>query len=87
MEVTVTANLVHLCPHVDELDLGECSLVFIDDAPELHALRRCLDEFRTQRVTHEEVTRSLAGLYPTAVSVTTRWRTAGMVVECSISQE
>lgn len=82
MRTVVTAPITHLCPHVDEVDVGTVTLTFDGPAPELHALARDLDSFHTKAITHEDLTERLAALYPTATVVTT-WATAGLTVECS----
>ena len=80
MKITVRSPLVHVCPFADEIDVGEVEMTFEGDAPELYDLRRHLERFATQALTHEAITRQLAEDFPQAEIVTT-WTTAGMGVE------
>lgn len=85
--VTVSAPLVHLCPHVPETDVGTVELTWTchELTVELHSLAAYLASWSDQVVSHEELTLQLRldleaidGIED--VVVTTRWRTAGMVV-------
>lgn len=81
MKITVRAPIVHLCPHVNELDVGTVEMTFTGlEAPELHGLRRRLESFAGIKATHEAVTDILAQDYPNA-EIVTYWMTAGMEVE------
>lgn len=86
MSVIVTADVRHLCPHRDEVDYGTVTLVWADSAPELHEVRRLLDRYRDEHITHEALTKELSGEWPSAV-VRTRWTTAGMEVECVVPRD
>lgn len=78
MRVIVTAQVSHLCPYVDEIDIGIVRLVL--SAPtELQALAEYLRTFTDQTVTHEVMTQEIAK--HTNAQVTTYWTTAGLSVE------
>lgn len=76
MRCTVSGTVTHLCPHVDEVDNGTFRIDFDGPAPELHALRRRIARFHGQRITHEELTQTLAD--ELGVTVSTSWVTAGL---------
>lgn len=88
--VVVTSALVHLCPHVEEVDYGTVKISWRTDGKtiELHSLRAWLQSFSNVVVSHEQITdlvrEDLAALDGIAdVGVETSWRTAGMDVSCS----
>lgn len=74
----VTGPIVHLCPHVDEVDHGTVTLDFDGEASELHALRGRIEAFRNETITHEALTQVLADEF--GATVTTQWRTASLDV-------
>jgi NADPH-dependent 7-cyano-7-deazaguanine reductase QueF len=85
--VTVTAPLVHRCPHVPEVDVGTVTIGWrcTDVTLELHALVAYLATWHDHEVSHEELTVqirrdlvSLDGLDD--VTVSSRWTTAGCAV-------
>lgn len=85
--VTITGPLVHLCPHVPEVDAGTAELAWVCDGAtvELHTLAAYLASWSDQAISHEELTEqiradlsALEGIEH--VRVVTRWRTAGMAV-------
>lgn len=80
MRTVVTSPITHLCPHVDEVDHGTIVLTFDGEAPELHGIRKYLDLYATQKVSHEQLTKETAAFY--GCEVVTRWTTAGLAVEC-----
>lgn len=86
MRVTVHAPITHLCPHVEERDLGTIEASWSGDTVELHNFAVTLRAFADVRVTHEELTgRVAAWLREVAgrdAEVVTRWQTAGFDVEC-----
>lgn len=91
-DVTVTAigALVHLCPHVDEVDNGTIEITWRVDGKtlELHTLAKYLSRFKDSRLSHEQITDRIAhdlSIEVDVISVTTRWQTAGMEVSCSTS--
>lgn len=86
--MSYTTPLTHLCPFVDEIDNGTVTITWATAGAtlELHALAAWLGEFRTDRMSHEDITESihdalddLPGI--TDVQVITRWSTAGGQVE------
>ncbi len=88
--VTAVAPLVHLCPHVDEVDYGTVTISWrtAGKTIELHSLRAWLQSFSNVVVSHEKITDLIReevsapdGLVD--VRVATQWRTAGMDVSCS----
>lgn len=86
--ITVTSPLVHLCPHVDEVDEGSAviSWTCAGATLELHSLAAYLGTFAEERVSHEELTHALqwnlGRLHGIAdVHVATSWTTAGMLVQ------
>jgi NADPH-dependent 7-cyano-7-deazaguanine reductase QueF len=91
-EVTVTADMQHLCPFVDEVDFGTIAITWQCDGAtlELHSLREYLDGFKDSELSHEALTdliRHDLSVIPGVdlASVTTTWQTAGMGVTCSTS--
>lgn len=92
LTVAVTSPLRHRCPHVEEEDHGTVTITWrVQSATlELHALRRYLQSFEEEKVSHEELTariarevRRVSGL--TLVSVQSSWETAGQKVSCFIA--
>lgn len=90
--VTATGPIVHLCPHVDEIDYGHITITWRVEGQtfELHALAEYLRGFRKSRISHEEITDRIRhdlsvvdGLALLAVETT--WKTAGMEVACGTS--
>lgn len=81
MRTVVTASVSHRCPFVAEVDIGSVTIEFAGPAPELHALRRFLDGFHDQALTHEQVAEAIANAYPEA-AVTAEFTTAGLLVRC-----
>lgn len=83
MDVTLTCPITHLCPYVDEVDVGTVTIDYSPDGDpiELHELAAFLRSFHGQRVTHEALTQSIADRYP-GVHVATTWTTAGVEVTC-----
>jgi NADPH-dependent 7-cyano-7-deazaguanine reductase QueF len=87
VRVTVTAGVIHLCPHRDETDMGRVMISWRCDGAtvELHSLRAWLDGYSTRRDSHEtiasDIAGALAGLEGIAdVRVTGRFHTAGLEV-------
>lgn len=85
---TAAGDIRHRCPYVDELDVGTVVVEWSAGGAtlELHALREWLDGFAEQTVSHEELTRTIYGALCEldrifVHHVTTRWTTAGMLVE------
>jgi NADPH-dependent 7-cyano-7-deazaguanine reductase QueF len=92
VDVTVTADLQHLCPFVDEVDRGSITISWRcnGETLELHSLREYLDGFKDSELPHEALTDLIRhDLSVMAridlISVTTTWQTAGMGVTCSTS--
>jgi len=92
VRVTAVAPLVHLCPHVEEVDYGKAHISWATAGQtiELHSLRAWLQSFSNVVVSHEQITdlikdelEGLDGI--TDVRVQTSWITAGMEVGCSTS--
>lgn len=86
MRVVVKRVLTHLCPFVDERDLGSIDATWEGSGVELHALASFLDGWADSKVTHEDLTaRTLDWLGRNGarppVAVRTRWETAGLAVE------
>lgn len=81
MRTVVTAPLVHRCPFVDELDVGTVTIEFSGSAPELHDLAQFLASFAGLEISHEDLTERIADR--THGTVTTRFRTAGLDIECT----
>lgn len=84
--VTVTVDVVHMCPFKDEVDEGSLTVVFevADQTIELHSLKRWLDTLDEWKVTHEGFTFHVKDTLQT-VGVRVRrcetiWDTAGMYV-------
>lgn len=78
MKVTISAQVSHLCPFKDEIDIGRIRLA-LTEPTELHALAEYLQSFTDQVVTHEVMTQEIAK--HTNAHVTTYWTTAGMDIE------
>lgn len=85
MDVTITGPVTHLCPYVDEVDVGtfEMTYTIAGEPIELHALKAFLAGFHGRKMTHEELTGAIANRYP-AAEVVTYWRTAGLDVTCAV---
>lgn len=90
--VTTTAELHHMCPHVDEADHGTITITWRTNGStiELHSLADYLAMWKDSRVAHEDITdrirhdlSALPGIE--LITVDTRWRTAGIEVTCSTS--
>lgn len=81
MRTVVSGPIVHRCPHVDETDIGTVEFTFDGPAIELHALAALVGAYADERITHEDLTAALAA--ESGARVTTRFRTAGLDVECS----
>lgn len=85
MRVKVTAPITHLCPHVDERDLGTIEASWAGSEVELHAFAGYLTKWADEKVTHEALTDAVAGhladLGAESVKVVTRWQTGGFDVE------
>lgn len=90
--VTVRAELVHRCPHVDEIDHGTIAITWCPEGRtfELHSLADYLSRWKDAALSHEQITDriradlSLADCL-TVLSVETTWTTAGMEVTCATS--
>lgn len=89
--MTATGQLMHLCPHKDEVDTGTVTITWRVGGStfELHTLRQYLSGFRHSTLSHEQITDrirhdlSVEGL--DLISVETNWVTADMEVLCSTS--
>lgn len=90
--VTITADLTHLCPFVNEIDHGSITITYriAGNTLELHALRDWFNGFKDSHITHEGLTdlirhhlATLPGIE--VIDVRTNWTTAGMDVTCSTS--
>lgn len=88
---TAAAPLAHRCPFVDEADLGAVELRWRirTHTLELHALRLFLDAFAPVTISHEALTLGIATTLAQVdgldlLTVTTRWRTAGIDVACEV---
>lgn len=85
--MTVTADLIHRCPFVDEVDRGtvEIRWTTAGRTVELHSLTAYLRTWADVQVSHEAVTDRIAAELDRGgirdVHVTTRWVTAGSAVE------
>jgi NADPH-dependent 7-cyano-7-deazaguanine reductase QueF len=84
--VTAGTPMEHLCPHQDETDQGHVTVAWetTDVTLELHSLAAYLKTWANEKVSHEELTetilRDIGETGVDAVSVTTKWRTAGLDV-------
>jgi len=90
VRMTVTADVQHLCPFVNEVDNGAVTVTWQANGAtfELHSLRDYLNGFKNSEISHEMLTdRILRDLSTTQgveiVSVESTWDTAGMEVQCS----
>lgn len=90
IRVEVTAALEHLCPVVDERDIGTITIGWtcIEATLELHALTTYLQTWRDVRISHEDLVDSIdrylsaqPGVRVNAISAT--FTTAGMTVTAS----
>lgn len=85
--VTVTTPLIHLCPHVDEVDTGAVAIAWTTAGAtlELHSLAAHLRSYAGQRISHENLTQHLTDALTLPgvadVTVTARFTTAGLGVE------
>lgn len=78
--LTITREVVKRCPHKDEVDRGGLAIRFDGDAPELHALARCVERLSAEPISHEDYTRGVVALLPPGSHVATVWQTAGWTV-------
>jgi len=86
MKVTLVGPAEKRCPYRDEADVGEVEITFDvpeGDAPEFHTLAKQLASFADLALSHEAYTRRVLTLTG-ALTVKSRWTTAGMAVTCSI---
>lgn len=83
MRISVECAVTHLCPYVDERDLGTLRATWEGNV-EFYTLAHRLSAWSDKSATHEEMTasiaRSIAELGGACVLVTTTWRTAGFDV-------
>ena len=91
--VTATAQVQHMCPFVHEVDNGTVTITWRTRGRtiELHSLRAHLSTFAETEISHEQLTetigteiRRLPGI--DLVTVESAWNTAGMEVNCCISE-
>jgi NADPH-dependent 7-cyano-7-deazaguanine reductase QueF len=84
VRVSASRQMVHLCPHKDEVDEGTATIAWtcVGATIELHSLARYLDAFEEASISHESLTEtlrrdlsSLEGI--SEVEVATHWKTAG----------
>jgi NADPH-dependent 7-cyano-7-deazaguanine reductase QueF len=87
VRVEATGRIVHLCPHVDEVDEGTVTVAWTTTTHtvELHALRAYLDEWAGTRISHEHLVEGiradLLSMSPiTDVTVTAAFTTARLSV-------
>lgn len=85
--VTITAPLVHQCPHREETDHGHVTITWTTDGAtlELHSLAKYLASWSASVISHEYLTDTMAhalGTIPGVVlnDLSTSWKTAGMDV-------
>jgi NADPH-dependent 7-cyano-7-deazaguanine reductase QueF len=89
----VSVPIKHLCPFKRELDRGTVDITWrtLTATYELHSLRESLKAFDRVVISHEDLTTFIAeelAQFPEMidqVTVSTRWDTAGMEVECFTS--
>lgn len=87
VEVKVSLDVIHQCPHVDETDHGTLTVTWTttDTTVELHSLVKAVGTYRDQAISHEEVVRTLADAIGSAgvcdATVHGRFTTAGVSVE------
>lgn len=87
VKLSITGDLAHLCPHVDEVDNGTVEITWTTDdgTLELHSVRAWLDGFADRVIAHEELTEELQMALDAIpgicdARVTTHWTTAGFAV-------
>lgn len=92
VRVEVTGTVEKRCPHRDELDRGEVTISWTTDGMtfELHQLNALLGTYAHATISHEEFSDDLrAGLASRVgvkdVTVSSKWTTGGLDVECSTS--
>lgn len=92
VRMTVTAEVQHLCPFVNEVDNGTVTVTWRTNGAtfELHSLREYLNGFKNSEISHEMLTdlirHDLAVTQGVEVlAVESTWDTAGMEVMCSTS--
>lgn len=85
--ITITGQLVHQCPHVNETDNGTVTISWTcnGETLELHGLAQYLASFRGVPVTHETITEQIRGDLAAIdgiedVTVSTTWTTAQLAV-------
>lgn len=90
--VTATGDLIHRCPHVNEVDYGTVTITWHvrGETYELHSLAEYLRGFKDADLSHEQITDRIrndlsAESHIEMVGVESTWQTAGMEVRCSTS--
>lgn len=90
--LSVKSSIQHMCPFKNEVDCGTITVAWQVDGHtlELHSLREYFHSFIDREISHEELTDEIRAELSTHhgitdVTVSTRWHTAGMEVECSTS--
>lgn len=87
IRVSATCPLVHRCPHVDELDVGEVTLSWVTTTVtiELHSLAAHLSTYAEAVVSHEDLAQRLVEVLAACgvaePSVASSWSTAGFAVD------
>lgn len=69
------------CPYKDEVDIGSLAIAMHGDAPELHELGEQIDKLCEVPISHENFTRAVLALVPSATEVRTTWHTGPWTVE------
>jgi len=84
VRMQITTPVTHLCPFVEEKDVGELVATWEGDEVELHDLSRLLLSFYDTRVSHEDftetITKAIERKGGIGVQVTTYWETANLEV-------
>jgi NADPH-dependent 7-cyano-7-deazaguanine reductase QueF len=78
VKILIMAQVSHLCPYKDEIDIGRICLELAEPT-ELYALAEYLRSFTDQVITHEAMTQEIAK--HTNARVVTYWTTAGLSIE------
>lgn len=92
IQIHLTQRVKHLCPVVEEVDVGDLLVSYTPDEMylELHSFRSFLDGFADREISSEDYTVEVARYVemhtsPRRLQVQTTWHTAGieMIVQVS----
>lgn len=86
VDFTIEGRVIKRCPVKDEEDAGSIEIFYLTATrlPELHELARLLEFYDEGASSHEDYTALMCKI-TRADRVTTKWRTAGLWVTCTVT--